>query len=147
MLQPFPSVLGGKRDQAQHTRSINIHVCCCSLCYLHSLQVVESELHYVRSVNQGALCPTKVILGYKQKSLFQSINLKVTLLHPGLEFIQNLLPERHLLKFDQTSVPVAACADLSAAPQANSQLGSKKARPCAAKICVLLTRQVIKAST
>lgn len=41
-----------------------------------------------------------------------NINLKATIPHPG----QVLLPELPLAKLELTSVPVAACVDLPAAP-------------------------------
>ena len=74
-----------------------------------------------------------------KKVLCQNINLTVILLHPGLTRIQILLPKCHLLSVQQTSVPVAACADLPAASQVNCQLASKHTGPCAAKFRVLLT--------
>ena len=79
----------------------------------HLTQLVSDEFcfasQHLKSINKVALCLTDM----------SDVNLKVILLLPGLEFIQILLLECHLLTFEQTSVPIAACADLPAGPQAN----------------------------
>ena len=65
------------------------------------------------------------MLGRKQKNSIH-VDRKTTLLHPGLIFSQILLPDCYLLNCEQTSVPVAACADLPAAPQTNCHLACRQ---------------------